>query len=92
MKKNPLIYRLHRYDGHMSSSQNYAHYIQHDLLGFMQGITSKRMFGGWGFYLHGNIFSFIIDDELYFKTSPEIEPEFASRGSEQFIYDGHTSK
>jgi len=76
----------------MTSSSAYADYIENDLLAYIPGITSKRMFGGYGFYLDGYIFAIIVDDELYFKTDESIEPEFESRGSNPFIYDGHKKK
>lgn len=76
----------------MASTAEYAHYIEHELLGFIPGITSKRMFGGWGFYKDGVIFGIIVDDEVYFKTDKSLEPKFEALGSEPFIYDGHKSR
>lgn len=63
----------------MSSSSDYADHILQDILGHIPGITSKKMFGGYGFYLDGAIFAIIADDELYFKTAPKIEADFQDR-------------
>lgn len=68
-------------------------YIIGDVLGHIEGITSKKMFGGYGIYLDGVIFAIITDDgELRFKANDETKDQYEERGGEQFIYTGHKNK
>lgn len=50
------------------------------------------MFGGYGLYLNGAIFGFIIDGELYFKVGELNRAEYERRGSRQFVYQRKTGK
>ena len=44
-------------------------YILYDIMNGIEGVTSKRMFGGYGLYLNGYIFSIITSgSEIYFKV------------------------
>jgi len=68
-------------------------YVMADVLGHIENITSKRMFGGYGIYLDGVIFAIITSDsELYFKVGDENRAQFETLGSSQFIYKGHKNK
>lgn len=68
-------------------------YVLHDVLGHIDGITSKRMFGGYGFYKDGAIFAIITSEsELYFKVDETNKAQFEERGSEPFIYTGHKNR
>ncbi|MDA8597007.1 TfoX/Sxy family protein [Candidatus Pacebacteria bacterium] len=68
-------------------------YVVGDILAHVDGITSKRMFGGYGLYHDGAIFAIITSDSgLYFKVDDTNRAYYESIGSEQFIYTGHTSK
>lgn len=51
-------------------------------------ITARAMFGGYGFFYDKVIFAIIVENELYFRVDDETQPEFESRGSRQFIYEG----
>lgn len=47
-------------------------------------LTSKPLFGGRGFYLHGNFFGFVADDRLYFRTDDHSRPDYLSQGMTAF--------
>ena len=73
--------------------ESFHEYVIGDILGHIAGITSKRMFGGYGIYLDGAIFAFITgDDELRFKASEETKDKYEKLGGKQFIYTGHKNK
>ena len=68
-------------------------YVVGDVLGHIEGVTSKKMFGGYGIYLNGVIFAIITDDsELRFKVDETNQQQYEEAGSEQFIYTGHKNK
>jgi DNA transformation protein len=70
----------------------YCTYVLSDMLGHIDGITSKKMFGGYGLYYKGTIFGIITDvDELRFKVDDTTRPQYEERGSTPFVYTGHTS-
>ena len=52
----------------MPRDNSFKDYIVEDVLGHIEGITSKGMFGGHGIYLDGKIVGLIIDGEFYLKT------------------------
>lgn len=73
--------------------QDYHDYVVHDVLGHIEGITSRAMFGGYGLYLQGTIFGIITDiDELRFKVSDENRAQYEALGSTPFEYTGHKDK
>jgi DNA transformation protein len=72
----------------MPTSKDFAEYVVSDLLGHMDGISYKSMFGGHGFYMHGLIFGINVEDELYLKVDETNKEAFESRGSTPFIYEG----
>lgn len=68
-------------------------FVVGDLLAGMEGITSKKMFGGYGLYLDGDIFAIILSEGgLYFKVDDTNRAQFEELGSEQFVYTGHKTK
>ncbi len=52
----------------------------------MGPVTSKRMFGGYGFFLEGLMFALMANDELYLKADNQSEHEFENLGLEPFTY------
>jgi len=66
--------------------QSFHDYVVGDLLGDIDGITSRAMFGGWGIYRDGLIFAIIFDGELYFKADETNRPDFEELGSHPFVY------
>lgn len=55
----------------------------------VEGITTRRMFGGIGIYRYGSMFAVIADDRLYFKVDAENKPDYQQAGSVPFVYDRH---
>ena len=56
-------------------------------------IRTKRMFGGWGFYVDELFFALVARDTLYLKADSHSEAAFAAAGCERFTYardDGKT--
>lgn len=49
-------------------------------------IRTRRMFGGWGFYLDELFFALIVADTLYLKADAHSEAAFAAAGSAPFVY------
>ncbi len=70
----------------MKTKDGYIEYILEDLLGDIEGITSKRMFGGYGIYKDGMFFAIVSSDKLYFKTGEINRAEFEKHGSKPFSY------
>lgn len=70
----------------MARNTGYLQYIIEEVLGEIDGVTSKGMFGGYGIYKHGVIFAMIIQDQLYFKTDEHTRTEYENRGSSPFSY------
>ena len=58
----------------MSKNNSFKDYIVEDVLGHIDGITSKPMFSGHGIYLDGVIVCLIIDGEFYLKTDKKTKP------------------
>ena len=63
-----------------------------DLFSDVDGITSKSMFGGYGYYKNGVIFGMIANGKLYFKVNEESKTEYAKYNSQPFIYHGKSGK
>jgi len=57
-----------------------------DVFQGIDGITSKRMFGGFGFYRSGKIFGIIAEGKLYFKTGDTNRHDFEKLGSKPFVF------
>jgi len=47
-------------------------------------VTSRRMFGGTGFYLDEVFFALEMEGRLYFRVDEETRPEYVALGSEPF--------
>lgn len=72
---------------------DFKDYIVEDVLGHVEAVTAKRMFGGYGLYQDGAIFAIITSDvDLYFKVDDTNRAYYESIGSEPFIYTGHKNK
>ena len=68
-------------------------YVMGDVLGHIPGVTSKKMFGGYGIYLDGKICALITgDEELRFKVNEHTKKQYEDLGGTQFIYTGHKNK
>jgi DNA transformation protein len=63
-----------------------------DQLGQVRKITSRRMFGGVGFYAGEHFFALADDDTLYFKVDDTTRPDFEREGARPFQPFGPDSK
>ncbi len=70
----------------MKQDGGFYEWVCHDLFDGIKDITSRRMFGGYGFYLRGNIFAIIADGRLYFKADAAAISDFQKHGSTPFQY------
>ena len=70
----------------MKRDAGFYEWVLHDLFNGIRGITSRSMFGGYGFYLNGAIFGIIADGRLYFKTDESAMADFKKHGSQPFRY------
>lgn len=57
-----------------------------DSLNVLGAVSARRMFGGYGIYKNGLMFAIVVDDVLYFKTSPASVSAYQSRGLPPFTY------
>ena len=57
-----------------------------DLLADWGGVSTRRMFSGYGLYRSGAIFGLIIRDTLYLRVDDRNRPEFVAAGSRPFRY------
>ena len=77
----------------MSSKNRAFHdHILLDVFADIPGITSKSMFGGWGFYKDGIIFAIIAENQLYFKVDDINLPNFEKLNSHPFLYQKDNNK
>lgn len=76
----------------MKKSTEFHDYIVYDVLGWLDGISSRAMFGGYSIYKDGKIFAIIADGELYFKVDENTVADFKKLGSSQFTYTKKNGK
>ena len=76
----------------MNSNKSLHEYLISDVFAPIDGISSKTMFGGYGYYKHGKIFAIIADGKLYFKVHPGNKKDYEERDSKPFIYNSHKGK
>jgi len=73
--------------------KDYHEYVMGDVLGHVEGVASRPMFGGYGLYLNGAIFGIITDvDELRFKVDETNRAQYEALGSTPFEYTGRKDK
>ncbi len=70
----------------MDSSKSLLDYLLSDLLSAISGLSSKRMFSGYGIYQHGIIFALVINGKLYFKVGDSNRTLYEEYRSEPFSY------
>jgi DNA transformation protein len=49
-------------------------------------VAAKRLFGGYGLFLEGNMFALVADNTLYFKADDKSEHEFLAKDLPRFSY------
>ena len=69
---------------------SYKDYICTDILGHIDGIYSKKMFGGYGIYKNAVIFAIIANNQLYFKVDSTNKSQYEALESQPFTYKGKT--
>lgn len=69
----------------VSADNDFVDYVL-ELLGPLGPVQARRMFGGWGIYLHEQMFALVSDGRLYFKTDRVNRAEFTGRGLAPFRY------
>lgn len=55
-----------------------------DQLNGIEGLRSRAMFGGFGFYSGEAFFAIVFKGRLYFKTSPGTRSQYLERGMKPF--------
>ena len=68
----------------MPVTDDYLNYVL-EQLARLRGLTSRRMFGGYGLYSDGAFFGLIDDDTLFFKTGDANRADYESRGMKRFM-------
>jgi DNA transformation protein len=68
----------------MPVTADYLNYVL-EQLARVRGLSSRRMFGGYGLYSDGAFFGLIDDDTLFFKTGESNREEYESRGMKRFM-------
>lgn len=73
--------------------KEYYDYIVGDVMRGIEGITSKKMFGGYGLYLDGVVFAIITSDcQLYFKVDDDLKKRFQAYDSHPFVFSGYKGR
>lgn len=70
----------------ITPKQAFAQYVVEQMAG-LGPVQAKAMFGGFGLYLQGLMFSLILDDVVYIKVDEASRERFESRGLEPFRYE-----
>lgn len=69
----------------MTTNRDFMDYLL-ELLTPLDGVSAKRMFGGYGLFRDGLMFALVSDDTLYFKTDDQSVVRFTERELEPFTY------
>ena len=67
----------------MAVSADYLAYVL-EQLGRVDGVSSRRMFGGAGLYSHECFFGLIAEDTLYLRVDDANRARFTARGMDRF--------
>lgn len=76
----------------MKTDAGFHEWVLNDLFDGIRGITSRAMFGGYGFYISGKIFAIIAAGRLYFKANEASIPDFKKYGCKPFHYSSKDRK
>lgn len=76
----------------MAIKSSFVDYVVSDLLGEIEGVRARAMFGGYGIYQNDIIFAIIVDDELYYKADDSNRLEYKNYGSKPFQYSAKGAK
>lgn len=75
----------------MSANSSFVESVLEQFAG-LEGISTRRMFGGMGIYRYGAMFALVVDERLYFKVDEANKPDYQATGSVPFTYDKHDKK
>lgn len=75
----------------MAVSAQFNAYVL-ELFGAVAPVSSRRMFGGVGYYADGHFFALADDDELYFRVDAQTRLQFEREGMKAFSPMGPGSK
>jgi DNA transformation protein len=67
----------------MTTSADFLAYVLDQLAG-LEGVTSRRMFGGTGLYCEEFFFALISGDTLYMRVDDSNRADYSARGMAQF--------
>jgi DNA transformation protein len=76
----------------MPRDNSYKDYIVEDVLGHIDGITSRAMFGGHCIFLDGKAVGLIAEGEFYLKADKETMAKYKKEGLYPFTYTGNKNK
>lgn len=76
----------------MPKDESFKDYVVTEVLGGIDGIIARSMFGGYGIYRHGIFFALIADGVLYFKVDDTNQIDFEKLGSKPFVYNSAKGK
>jgi DNA transformation protein len=71
----------------MAVDDGYLEYIMNDVLGHIEDLRGRRMFGGYGIYKGNLMCALIVQDVLYFKVDDTNRPDYESAGMGPFVYE-----
>ncbi len=71
----------------MARKNEFGDYLL-ELLGTLDGVRQRAMFGGQGLFQHETMFGLIADDTLYLKVDGENQALFEEAGMAPFTYRG----
>src|SRR5438552_3162781 len=73
----------------MTKTDEFFEYIK-DLFVEIDGITYRRMFGGYGIYKNGLTFAIIFKGSLYCRVDELTRGNYEKLGSQTFVYETKT--
>lgn len=70
----------------MSENSSLYEYFVNDVLLEVEGISSRKLFGGYALYRYGIVFSILAFGKIYFKVGTDNNRDFDEYNSEYFQY------
>lgn len=71
----------------MKKDAGFAQYVVGDLFSYLDDVSARGMFGGYGIYRGGVMFALIAEGELYFKVDDSQKNTYLGFGSRPFVYE-----
>ncbi len=75
-----------------NSNKSFHEYLMNDVFAGMDGISSKSMFGGYGYYKNGKIFGIVAEGKLFFKVGESNKSDYESRGLKPYVFKAHNGR